>query len=372
MHYLSAVISGGLLWVWLVIQPWCLWPGVPSDAGHQLTLTLCAAGMGLAGCAADQPRALRLPSAWLLAAGALLLVMLIQRVGTIASGDYFGAFLETAALADGALVLLACSWGLWALIQLPIGWLRAIRWAGLVMLLANIVLVICQRHVWPTEGLPKPIAGLLGLDRFLGAYAVAWLPILSIWRWWLAGVPLALLVLTGKASSWIGVAAVVAYRWPLRAWWSVPCAIGMVVGCADWPVLMGEWPTHLSITLQRWQTWRPLLSATLDHPWIGWGFSPLTMSIVRSAHAARLPEAHSDWLSLVLHAGWPVVALIACAWAWIVWPRSAHRRVAALQASMFALGVMALGHSLMSHARIAGLMVVLLAWWWKERHEVSA
>ena len=296
----------------------------------------------------------------------------------LSHGAYVEYYLEWQFLSNGLLLVLAGVWGLWALGQWPVIWLRRLRWIGLGMLLLNMVFAVAQKHglVWhlgswhPADIYPEAImrygsnpvkpSGVMGLDRVLGAYAVAWLPILCAWRWWLGAIPLLLVACAMKTSIWLG--ATVALVGMSRGRWKlVVGGMGVVMALV---YSDGEIAKKL---LQRWETWGPILSAVKDHPWVGHSFSFLAYSCAQVLYGARLPSLHSDWLALLFHAGGVVTGLVAFAWRQAVRAVPQTRWASALQVSFASIGVMALGQSVVSEPGLTGLLVLLLAWWWSEQ-----
>lgn len=291
-------------------------------------------------------------------------------------------YVETAFLLNGTAVLLVGIWGLWVLGQMPLAWMRSMRWAGLGFLLVNLVFALAQWHGWmwhlgswhPVDIYPdtarayhlKTItpSGILGLDRSLGASAVAWMPILVVWRWWLGILPLVVLILASKSSAWIGASVALAVLAPVRARWKAMLLIaGIAVALAfDDGVLL----TKLT---QRWQTWGPMLAAISDRPWIGHGWSPFAWSRAQSLYGMRLPSAHSDWLALAFHGGILLTTFVALAWKDICASAPATRWARALRASLIACAVMALGQSIVSEAAMLGTVSVLLCWYWIEQRQ---
>jgi len=345
-----------LVAVWVLVAPWMAWPHLPPEVSRRLTLVVCWVGLGLWGCSRTG-HAVGLPRTWMAVVVALLAVMGWHLLPMVREATYFERFIETAFLADGLIVLLAGVWGLWAARQLPLVWLRRLRWAGLVMVVAN--LVACAHGATMT--------GLLGRDKLLGAYALLWLPVLVAWRWWLAPLPLALLWACGSETMWVGVAVMAVYGWPRRAWWLVPLVVIVGLLHADWHVVGRGQDRTYSKVVQRLETWPAVVLATAAHPVAGWGYSPMAFHRMQAAHGPRLPSVHSDWLSVAFHAGWVVCALLCWVWVSILRapPRSPWQR--ALQAGICGIGVLGLGQSLVSDPRIAGLLLLLLAWWWAER-----
>ena len=120
------MVTVGVLAVWLGLQPWGKWPGLPADTSHRLTLLGCAVALGLTHCARDawmHP----LPRAWVGWIVGLVGIMVLQQWPVMRDAAYFQWFQETAAFSDGLLVLLGVSWGLWAARQLPVTWFRRLR-----------------------------------------------------------------------------------------------------------------------------------------------------------------------------------------------------------------------------------------------------
>ena len=346
------------VWLWLLVgvQPWLRWPGLSLEISSRLTLTVCCVGLGLTQMVGSPPR-WRLPPAW----GAWLVglggVLLLQRWPIIATGGYFEWFRETALLSDGLITLLAVTWGLWALLQVPPRTFRTLRWGGLAFLLVNLWVAVGQ--AW-AQGWTA--SGVLGMDRFLAAYALAWLPVCWVWTPWLALVPVSLLLLAHKplallaaAFAWMAV-----IRSPRR--WVIPCGVSLVV----WASLLSSWPIQVS---QRAVTWGHALQASLTHPWIGWGFSPMLWSQLRQTHGYLLPSLHSDWVTLIVSAGWLVALWAAWCWGSLIRTPPRTRWGLACQASLVGIGVLALVQEAMSQARIAGVMLVVLGWWHAEQRE---
>ena len=316
-----------------------------------------AAVLGLASCG-QTGRVVGLPLLWQAVVWVAGSILLWHAAPLVTHAAYFERFVETAALSDGVWCLLIGTWGLWAARQVPLVWLRRLRWAGGIMIAANLV-------AW-LGGRPN---GLLGIDRLLGAYALLWLPILATWKWWLVPLPLALLVVSGKPTMWIALAAMATCWQPRRWWWTVPLALAIALVIAEWHVLALGHPSTFSRLLQRWETWAPTFQATFAHPFVGWGFSPMAFSSMQQTYHARLPSIHSDWLSVAFHAGWIVCAVAGWAWWTIIRTVARTRWQRAIQASLCGIGVLAFGHSVVSHARIAGIVLLLLAWWWAESEQ---
>lgn len=353
-----------ILACWLCVQPWARWPAWSAEVSHRLTLLACTVMLGLWQLGRFSPQ--RLPRAWLAWVAALLVVMLWHLREALTSGDYFTFFVETAVLSNGIATALTSAFGLWALLQ----WrsLRAVRWFGLALLVANLMVALPQawRGGWSTgDWHAMNVGGLLGMERFLGTYAVAWLPICLVWSPWLAILPLALILLAHKPLLLFGA---VVSCWALlgRRVRTLVIAGGLAAVWWMWPLVLGQ------KLAQRGLTWWHGLQASAARPFAGWGFDPMTMSDLRQAHGFILPSFHSDWLALSVFAGW-VVALWA-AWLWwrvvSVVPRT--RWASACRGSLLAIGVLALVQGTVSQARIAGLALVLLAWWSLEQRQESS
>lgn len=373
--------SAAILAVWLVVQPWFVWPALHQDVSQRLTLVCCCVALGLLRFGDVTPQT-PLPRGvgWWVAI--LLGVMTSHHWHLLSDGGYFQFFQETALFADGLLVVIALIWGLWALQQLPRAWFGRLRWVGLGMCTLNLLFAVAQAqglnwHLGTPQltdvaasdvarygfNLYKP-SGVMGYDRSLGAYAVLWLPILWTWRRWMALIPLACIVLASKVTAWIGVAVVV--WWLCPGWkWKV-LGILMALGAAVW-WSDGELVKKIPMRLLTW--WHTLQG--VQAYWVrGVGFSPMTSTMVRQQFGYALPGLHSDWLSLAFHAG-----AVVTAWAagWMVW--LAHRRprtpmAKALQASLVAIAVMSVGQSVVSRPSVAGILLILLAWFWSEQEGV--
>lgn len=353
-----------LLGAWALIQPWLRWPTLAPDVSHRMTLVLLAVALGLS----QLPQAMRhpMPLAWWGWIAGLIVMLGCHAWPTVSSGGYFDRFHETAAFSDGLLVAVALAWGLWAAMQLPRHWLRRLRWAGVAMCGANLVAV--AYHCWSVRDLTPGdnIAGLMGLNRFLGIYAVAWLPVLFRWRWWLAILPILLVGYAGKTTAWMGLAVAAWFLCPRGrlAWASLAIIIGL------WVV-----PTDLGAKLaMRLDVWSQALTASLVHPFLGVGFSPLTGLSLRTASGYALPSLHSDILSLALRAGWPLALVAVGIAARVLCQPPRTDWASALRASLAALAAMACLHGVLGHARIAGLALLLLAWWFVEQetaHETT-
>lgn len=311
----------------------------------------------------------------------LLLVMTSHHWHLIHDAAYFTFFQETALFSDGVLMVVALCWGLWALLQIPLAWFSWIRIAGVVFLIVNLVFAVAQWHGlnWHL-GVPHPVnlssaevtryqlsayraSGVLGLDRSLGAYAVAWVPILWSWKRWTVVIPMVCILLAAKVTAWVGVAVVV--WWLCPRWWGrlvlVGTALLAMLWCTDGE-LMKKIPMRVI-------TWWHTAQGIQAFWWRGVGFHPITSTMIRQRFGYALPGLHSDWLSLAFHAG-IVLALTAMLWVWKMVTQPARTTTSvALQASLAAIAVMSLGQSVVSHARIAGLMMIVIAWSIAEQRE---
>ena len=80
--------------------------------------------------------------------------------------------------------------GWWGTRCLPTRWFRHLRWVGLLIVSVNVVVSVWQiaHHPQWAWGV-KSVAGLCGYDRYLGAQAVAWFPVLLAWLRPLALLP---------------------------------------------------------------------------------------------------------------------------------------------------------------------------------------
>ena len=340
--------------MWIGVQPWLRWAQLTPDVSHRLTLMVCALAMGL--CSLGLPRAARsLPATWLWVVWGSVAVIACQVRPIVLQALYLTQFHETAALSDGALIVVSGAWGVWAFRQYPLTWARRLRWAGLALLAVSVWMAWGQSQ-W---GRHLGAGGLLGMDRCLGAYAVLWAPILMAWNPWLFLLPLLAVWLSGKLFAWVGLCLVIA-----RARWRWKWAL--LLGCliAAQRSYMGS---HALQVIQRVTTWGPLMRALPAHPFIGWGFDPMAYGRIAAAFHPAMPNAHSDWLALALFGGWPLALLVGWAWWRIVRTAPTTRWMAALRTSVFATGVCAFGQEAISHARVAGTMLLLLGWWAIER-----
>ena len=370
MHRLLPLsLQLAVLTIWLVAGPWLAWPGLSPDVSQRLTLVVCASAIGVLGCLNKSARPI--PGEWVLAALAAISVMAIHMWPVIQRAGYFEAFYETALYCDGLLVVLAILWGAWGMLQLPLAWLRRLRWLGLWMLLLNGVLVVGQLAGWGWHlGAVHPgkASGVFHYDRLLAAYAVAWLPILAIWRpWgrpWLIVLPLALILVAGKVTGWIGAAVAIVILFPkVRV-----CAVALC-GVAALALTDG---TLLLKVQQRLLTWGHALQALTDRPLFGWTFGPMAESQFGQEVGYLLPGLHSDWLALMLGGGIPLGIVLGCAVARLLKTNPLSLWDRALQASIAALAVMALGQRVVSHAPIAALAVLFIAWWSREHAEARS
>ena len=357
---MSTPICAILLGVWLFVQPWLVWPQLLPDTSHRLTLVALASGMGLA-CLCRVRQAIPLPVRWAGWMACLLGVMVVHQWDVMTTGEYFRFFTETVVLSDGVLVVLALAWGLWGLRQLPARWFPLLRWAGLAMLVLNAGFMVAQaggRRWHLGSFMPGHLTGVMGLDRALGAYGVAWLPIMLVWQPWASLLCLGLVACSGKFAAWIGAGVAVCLTKPSWAWGAVP--VSLLGACR-----FGGASFWLSVH-QRLDTWWTALRASVVHPWVGWGFSPMAVPTMQQQYGYALPSLHSDWLLLVICGGWPLAILTG----WLAWQimrtpsKTAWRR--ATRASLLAIAFMSAIQTVASHARIAGLMLVMLAWWWME------
>ena len=357
----SALVLG----IWLLVQPWLVWPYVAPEISHRLTLVVCCVSLGLLRFG-DRGTHVPLPAGLNRWIAALLVVLCIQHVHLIRDSTYFQFFQETALFSDGLIDIIALAWGLWALIQLPRAWFRWLPWVGLAMLALNGVFALAQSFGWawhlgsfhPVQWVPGiSVSGIMGLDRFLGAYAVAWLPICVLVNPWLALIPLSLVAASGKVTAWIGATVAVGIVRPRWLWIIVPIALIGVLRFSD-----GDLAKKMPLRLKTWQT---TAHATLEHSVKGWGVGFLTGPSARLKYGTPLPSIHSDWLALAFHFGWPLTLWALLGIRWLMrHPRSDVE--AALRASLLALGAMAMIQAVLS-GRIVGVALVLLAWLIVER-----
>lgn len=361
----SAFVVG----IWCVVQPWLVWPYLQAETSRRLTLVVCAIALGLLQCRRTAtPVPLPKGLGWWVAA--LLLVLSVQHLHLIRDATYFQFFQETALFSDGLLDVVALTWGLWALCQLPLAWFRLLPWVGMGMLLVNGAFGVAQAtgHAWSIGSGHPPaewqqawsVSGVMGLDRFLGAYAVAWVPVLWTWTPWTVALPLALVGVSGKVTAWIGAAIALCVLKPRWARLVIPVALVASVMFCD-----GELSKKLPLRLT---TWHATLQATTEHPVLGWGTAPLIGPTARAQYHTPLPSFHSDWLGMALHLGWPMTLWAAFGVARL-WRPPRTRWEAATRASLLALAAMSAGQAVVSSARMAGVGIVLLAWWIKERSE---
>lgn len=347
--------------VWLLVQPWARWPGVFPDVSHRLTLVVCAACAGLVRCLRE------FPVSWQAVVLLAMAVLGYHAWPLVREASYFESFTETAALSDGLLVVFAYAWGVWSLTQVPVRWMRRVLWGGLVVCSTN-VLVVAWQLATQTDSV-----GLMGLSRCLGATAVAWTPILMTWSPWCIMGTLWLVFFAGTHVAWAGVPIAVGFLKPRWLWWLVPVSLcGILVWSHGAQNLITS-PDYARFSKlnQRLQTWGPVLRATTEHPWIGWGFGPMAYSRAGQAYGARLPSVHSDWLALALFGGWPLCVATLWAWGQVLWTAPRTKWMAALRASLAAIGVMAMVQGVVSHARVGGLVLVLLAWWLVESRQAK-
>jgi hypothetical protein len=291
-----------------------------------------------------------------------VVVMISHQWHVVQDGAYFEYFQETALFSDGLLVMLACVWGWWALIQLPSTWWPWVYRAGLAMLVLNAVYAIAQASGcrWTLgAGHPVGVWGVMGVDRALGAYAVAWLPLVWQRTRWLVWLPLLLIVLAGKITTWLGVLVVSVWMYPRLMWLSIPICLIVARWWTD-----GTFDAKLS---QRWMTWTNTWQAIQLQPWAGWGFGPMIEMKIRTLFGYVLPGLHSDWLSLAFRGGVVVAGSALGIWvAWCARWRGLSPMARALTASLIGLACMSAGQAVISQARIGGLALVLWAWLYHE------
>ena len=345
-----------LLAALLLVQPWLTWPHLSSDTSHRLTLVCCLVGLGLHRMLAVVPT-VRLPLSWGTWVVALLGVLIVRSWHVVVSGDYFRFFQETALFSDGLIAVLSCVWGAWALLQLPPSTFRRMRWLGVAFLLVNGLMALAE---WWTS---HRVEGLLGTDRLLATYAVAWVPICFTWHPALTLLPFALVVASAKP---LPLLAAVFSLWPVlrgRWRWSVAVAGLVAVGYAF------NVPSLAAKVSQRWETWETALRASVAHPWSGWGTSPLTVTVIRQQYGYLLPSLHSDWLSLVVQFGWLVAVGAFVLWSRLLREPARTIWARACQGSLLGIGALAAVQATVSHARIAGVMLIVLAWYMAEQRQ---
>ena len=280
-------------------------------------------------------------------------------------GSYLDHFQAVAWLSEGVLLIVAVLWGAWALLQIPVQWFRHLRWAGAAWVIGNLAMAawqVSQMGGWSMGA--TSTTGWMGMDRFLGATAVTWLPILMAWNpWW--ALPCGLLVaLSGKVTAWIGAAVVLwcLYR-PKATAIRVAGLVGLGLGIGY--LTVGHLPMQID---QRLLTWAHTIHASLVHPLVGWGFGPFSEKAI-GTYGYALPCIHSDWLSLAFHGGWPITLLLG----WMLWrwfsraPRGSTGQ--ALRAGLLAACMMTLGQSLVGHARMLCVWVLMAVWLLKEQQE---
>ncbi len=364
---LRLAIIGGL-WAWVLVQPWLMWPNLQPDVSQRLSLVCCCLIVGLITITMSGQRTGLPPavSGWV---ALLVLVMFLHQGPIITDGGYFEFFQETAVFSDGIFLLVAVTWGVWGLLQVPGQLFRWLRWAGLLMVCVNLAFCLVQALglTWtPTVVHPGKLSGLMGLDRGLGAYGVLWLPILLLWprKWYwgvlLALLPFALVVIAGKVTTWIGTTVAVWWLWRSRWRWAVlPPGIWVAMRFG------GESALNLKLE-QRWLTWIHTLQAIGDRPLAGWNFHLWTGAVTLPKYGYVLPSIHSDWLSLAFCAGVPVTLFAVCIVVRMAWTSCGTRMARALQASLVAVAVMSAGQSVVSHARIGGLVILFGVWLWHE------
>lgn len=343
-----------LLGLVIVVQPWWRWPAVFPDVSARLTLVLLC--FSAAVYAVARPSSLGLPGAWAAWVSGFLIAVAWSAFPVLREGRYFDHFLETAALCDGVLVVVACWMGLWAFTQASQEDFRWVRRLGVGLLLVNLVV-----SAWQAGHLPR-VTGVFLSDRLLAAYALAWLPVCWVWRRPLILLPLLLLAITHKPLVLIvGGAAVV---WRLRGWrWAGLTAVAVTAG---W---LASTPAALALrTMQRMDTWRNALHAVWDRP-LGYGFSPLVLNTVRQEYGYLLPSLHSDWLMLAVGAGLLIAVWAGWLWWQVCWARPVTETALALQVALFSLGCVSCVQSTLSHASVGGVAFVFLAWWLVEQRK---
>ena len=381
--------SAAVLTVWLGVQPWLAWPGLFSDTSHRLTLVICCVALGLLRFGDTAPHR-PLPRAICWWAAALLLVMTSHHWHLIRDAAYFEFFQETALFSDGVLLAVSVVWGFWALRQVPIAWFRLLPWIGVALCSINLILSLGQANGMNWHiGTPHPVdctaeaiaryhisaykpSGFLGFDRVLGAYSVAWLPILWLaWRpfprrqWFgpLALIPIVCIILASKVTTWIGVAVVVWRLCDRLIWRLSGCALALIAA-----VRYSDGSFLLKIPM-RALTWLHTAQGAGTFWWRGAGFNPLAATSIRQQFGYALPGLHSDWLALAFHAGIVMAVSAACYVVWLVVQRPLTPMAGALQASVAAIAVMSAGQSVVSQSQLSGLIMVLVAWLLAEQEQ---
>lgn len=349
----------------MLVQPLARCPGLAPETAQRLALVALCVGLGLCAMAQGGVRALPPPIVW--SGGAMVAVLGWQLWPQIHSGDYFGAFIETAAGADGLLIVVAVLMGFWGLLHVPVGEFRGLRYLGVLFLLSNVAVVMMQAmDRWPFRTHPS-LNGLLGVDRCLGAYAVLWMPVMWAWRRWLIILPLALVLATAKFIP-ITVAGVVLALLMTRAWWMRAIWMMSVPAVTLWMLWNYTIPQRIT---QRLLTWGHTLHATADHPFAGHGFWPMSQRAI-DAYGYHLPSIHSDWLALAFGAGWMVTGLVAFA----LWRLLRHLPSrgwgSALRLSLVGASLLACAQQVVSHARLASLVLVFCVWGILEQQEHQA
>lgn len=342
--------------VWLGVQPWLRWPSLSSDVSHRLTLLVCCVAMWC--WAMRRSRVFVVPQSWVAWTAVLLTLLAWTFRDVWRDGAYFNAFTETAALSHGVATVLTLLAGLWAWCQWSAADLRTLRWVGLAVLEINLLVALAQ---WWTG--TAHVTGVMGIDRGLASYAVAWLPICWVWHPFLIALPLALLLLAHKPLAL--VAAVIAL-WRFCSW---TVRGGLLLACGGGLLLMHPASTLIGRLMSRWDTWGHAWQASWEHPVVGWGFSPMVLSGVMAKYGYLLPSLHSDWLMLAVGAGWGLTLWALWEVAKVVDAVPTTRWAEALQGSLLGVAALSAVQSTLSHARIAGLMLFLLAWWVVEQRE---
>lgn len=338
---------------WVLVVPFLRWPALFPDDSHRLTWITCCLLLGVLTCGRTSKGLPSLWTAWVLS---LCGIMGWHHRHLFLEGEYLAhtSFRETAWLSDGLLLVLAATFGAWALSQFPVKWFRRLRWAGAAIVLANLGAVAWELHLGWVPG-SLSVSGFMGMDRFLGATGVLWAPVLWAWSPWLGGVAVFLVLFSGKVPALVGLLVAWCVWKPPRTWLA---RLGLVsaFSLAVWGLGVGTFTLQVS---QRLQTWWHTLQATVEHPWVGHGFSMLSEQAIR-AYGYALPSIHSDWLFLAFHAGWPFALFTLVLVLSRILPRPVTREGRALRAALCGVFVMACGQAILGHARVLSVVVLFV------------
>ncbi len=167
---------------------------------------------------------------------------------------------------------------------------------------------------WSSGRVPRPGA-TLGNENILAGMILMFLPAALIWRDWILTAGLGwLLVWTGSAGAWLGVAiaAAIAVREKAAKRWLLPAAVlaFAAVFALKFFLYGGSGPEKLGDRVRWWEAaWR----LARDRPWLGFGPGSYAFAATSDAGWAGIWKsrfAHQGFLEAAVENGIPFAALL--------------------------------------------------------------